>query len=63
MGGGGTTPVKKCPDVCVGGLKIYYPPEEERGVLCIGSIPVAIPPSFQNMKLLHYDCINMNMVG
>ena len=35
---------------------------EERGVLGVGSIPVAILPSCQNMKLLHHNCIEMNKV-
>ena len=34
---------------------------EERGVLGVGSIPLARLPSCQ--KLLHYICINMNIVG
>ena len=33
---------------------------EETGVLGVGSIPVAILPSCQDMKLLHYNCINMH---
>ena len=36
---------------------------EERGVLGFGSIPVAILTSCQNMKLLHYNCKNINIVG
>ena len=36
---------------------------EERGVLRVGSIPVAILPSCQNMKLLHQSCKEMNIVG
>ena len=36
---------------------------EEREVLWVGSIPVAILPPCHNMKLNHYNCINMNIVG
>ena len=36
---------------------------EEREVLWAGSIPVAILPSWQDMISLHYNCINMNIVG
>ena len=35
---------------------------EEREVLGIGSIPVEILPSCQYMKILHYNCTDMNMV-
>ena len=34
---------------------------EERRVLGVGRIPVAILPSV--CKLLHYNCIHMNIVG
>ena len=34
---------------------------EEREVFGVGSIPVAILPSCQYKKLLHYNCINMNV--
>ena len=33
---------------------------EEMG---LGSIPVAILPSCQYMKILHHNCIDINMVG
>ena len=33
---------------------------EERGVLWVESIPLAILPSCQDVKLLRYNCINMN---
>ena len=36
---------------------------EERGVLGVGSNPDAILPYCQYMKLLHYNCIDMNKVG
>ena len=36
---------------------------EEREVLGVGSIPVAILPSGQYMKMLHHNCIDMNIVG
>ena len=36
---------------------------EERGVLGVGSILVAILPSSLNMEPNHYNCINMNIVG
>ena len=36
---------------------------EERDVLGIGSILVAILPSCQYMKMLHLTCIDMNIVG
>ena len=36
---------------------------EERGVLGVGSIAVGILSSWQNMKLLCYACINMNVAG
>ena len=36
---------------------------EERGLLGMGSIPVAIRPSCQHMKKLHHNCIDMNKVG
>ena len=36
---------------------------EEREVLGVGSIPVAILPSWQDMISLLYNCINMNIVG
>ena len=36
---------------------------EERGVFGVGSIPVALLPSCQDMKLLHCHSINMNIVG
>ena len=36
---------------------------DEREVLVVGSIPVAILPSCQDMKMLHHNCIDMNIVG
>ena len=36
---------------------------EEREVLGVWSIPVAILPSCQYIKILHHTCINMNIVG
>ena len=36
---------------------------EEREILWVGSIPVAILISCQDMKILHYNCIHMNIVG
>ena len=36
---------------------------EKRGVLGVGSIPVAILPSSQYMKLLHHNCKAINIVG
>ena len=36
---------------------------EERGVLGIWSIPVAILPSCQDMKTIYHNYINMNIVG
>ena len=36
---------------------------EEREVLGVGSIPVAILPSCQYMKILHYNCTDMNIPG
>ena len=35
----------------------------EEGVLGVGSIPVAILPSCQYMKTLHYNCIEKNIIG
>ena len=39
------------------------PGSEEMGVFGVGSIPVAILPSCIIMKLLHHNCIDMNIVG
>ena len=36
---------------------------EEREVLGVGSIPVAILPSCQYMKILHYKYTDMNILG
>ena len=36
---------------------------EEREVLGVGSILVAVLPSWQDMISLHYNCINMNIIG
>ena len=36
---------------------------EEMGVFGVGSIPVAILPACQYMKLLHHNCIEINIVG
>ena len=36
---------------------------EEREVLIVGSIPVATIPSCQYMKMLHHNCVDMNIVG
>ena len=36
---------------------------EEREVLGVGSIPVAILRSCQYMKILHYNCTDVNIVG
>ena len=36
---------------------------EKKGVLGIGSIPVAILPSCQHMKIMHHNCVAMNKVG
>ena len=36
---------------------------EKREVLGVGSIPMAIFPSCQDMKMLHQNCIDMNIVG
>ena len=36
---------------------------EEKGVLEVGSIPIAILPPCQSKKLLHHNCIDMNKVG
>ena len=36
---------------------------KEGEVLGVGSIPVAMLPSFQYMKLLHHDCIDVKIVG
>ena len=33
---------------------------EEREVLVVGSIPVAILPFCQYMKVFHYNCIDVN---
>ena len=50
-------------------MSIYYPPEVRRrelgvlGVGSIGSIPVAILPSYQHMKIIHHNCIDMNKDG
>ena len=42
----------------------YYPPEVRRGrYLGVGSIPVAIVPSSQYMKLLHHNCLDIHIVG
>ena len=46
-------------------LYIYLLPtgSEEREVLGVGSIPVAILPSCQYMKILRYKCTDINIVG
>ena len=36
---------------------------EEKEVLGVGSIPVAILPSCQYVEMLHYKFIDMNIVG
>ena len=36
---------------------------EEREVFGVGNIPVAILLSCQYIKILHYDCTDMNIVG
>ena len=36
---------------------------DEREVLGVGSIPVAILPSFQDMKTIVLQCIEINIVG
>ena len=36
---------------------------EEKEVLGVGSIPVAILPSCQYIKMLHHNCIDMDIVG
>ena len=36
---------------------------EEREVLGVGTIPVTILPSCQDMKTFHYNCTDMNIVG
>ena len=36
---------------------------EEREVLGVGSIPVAILPSCRYIQILHYNCTDMNIVG
>ena len=41
---------------------IYYPPEVRRWE-CVRSIPFAILPSFQYMKMLDHNCIELNKVG
>ena len=44
---------------------IYLLPtgSEEREVVGVGSIHVAILPSCQYMNVLHHNCIDMNIVG
>ena len=37
--------------------------EDREGSIVVGSISVAILPSCQDMIPLHYNCINMNIVG
>ena len=46
-------------------IYIYLLPNgrKEREVLVVGSIPVTILPSCQYMKILHYNCTYMNIVG
>ena len=47
-----------------GDCPILLPSEsEEKEVLGVGSIPVAILPSWQDMISLNYNCIHMNIVG
>ena len=36
---------------------------EEKVVLGVRSIPLAILPSCQNMEILHNNCTNVNIVG
>ena len=36
---------------------------EEREVLGVGSIPIAIFPSCQYIQTLHHSCIDINIVG
>ena len=36
---------------------------EGREVLGVGSIPVAILPSCKYLKILHYKCTDLNIVG
>ena len=52
-----------CMNVCM--YRMYLLPigSEEREVLGVGSIHVAILPSCQYMHLLHHNCIDMNKVG
>ena len=45
------------------GIISLLPTSEEREVLGVGSIPVAILPSCQYMKILHHNCTDMNVVG
>ena len=45
-------------------IHVLLPTEsEEREVLGVGSISVAILPSRQYMKILYYDCTDMTIVG
>ena len=56
--GGGNFPLMEgCP------LILLPTRSEERELLRVGSIPVAILPSCQYMKMLHYNCTGMNIVG
>ena len=47
----------------VAGVNLLPTRSEERGVLGVGSIPVAILSSCQDMGMLHHNCIDLNMVG
>ena len=49
--------------LCKSSLLLLPTGGEEREVLGVGSIPGAILPSCQDMKILHPNCIDMNIIG
>ena len=55
--------------ICHSNLSLSYypilttPGSEESRVLGVGSIPVAILLSCQDMKILHHNCTGMSIVG
>ena len=50
--------IKRCTKV-----RFYYPAKVTRGSNGDWEIPVAILPSCQYMKIIHYDYIQINIVG
>ena len=49
--------------LCKSSLLLLPTGGEEREVLGVGSFLGAILPSCQDMKILHHNCIDMNVFG